>query len=127
MCRRFVSLTWDEAIEAIRFLETFSPVTVFAEWPVSPAGGSHEQAFPGAKAPVLLPDGGKVRGDASGAPLGACALHAAEMTWGYAAPWKDGGAGLVYNTRIESALGSARGMWSDSIRKRRCIVPTWGF
>lgn len=51
-------------------------------------------------------------------------LEVRTMLWGYPAPWQKD---VVYNARMETALGPKPGMWGDSIRSRRCLVPSFGF
>lgn len=154
MCRRFLMLTWDEALQAAVFVEAVSPVVSQAEWPAAvqseagrfaPAaktlGNSAGSEADGAQSGSIWPavedlscraqavpgDGVLVLLGEPAGPSSSMGLRPVEMTWGYAAPWKQGGAGLVYNARIESALGKPEGMWGESVRRRRCIVPTWGF
>ena len=34
---------------------------------------------------------------------------------------------MVFNAKMETALAPGPSMWGDSIRRRRCIVPSFGF
>lgn len=45
------------------------------------------------------------------------------LTWGIDVSWKKG---LVFNTRIESAL-AGRAMWRDALDRGRCLVPVRAF
>ena len=56
--------------------------------------------------------------------VGADGLGVAPLTWGFAAPDRSGK--LVFNTRVESALGGSR-MWAEAIREGRCILPAAAF
>lgn len=66
-------------------------------------------------------------GDGIGAsgPLSTMAawLERATLTWGIDVPWKTG---LVFNTRIESALGG-NALWRDALAEGRCLVPVRAF
>ncbi|MEG1434085.1 MAG: SOS response-associated peptidase family protein [Gordonibacter sp.] len=105
MCGRFTMLTYDEVLDIVRSIEFGTPLNPEPEWP---ARGS--EAFPGSMVPLIVP--GENR-----------RLEVAEFLWGYPVSWQKS---VVFNTRIESALACG-GMWSDSLRQRRCIVPTLGF
>lgn len=48
-------------------------------------------------------------------------LQVRQMRWGFQESWK---AGVVFNTRIESA---AKPLWRDSMEHRRCIIPVHSF
>ncbi len=50
-------------------------------------------------------------------------LTRAALTWGIDVSWKRG---LVFNTRIESALGG-HAMWRDALDRGRCLVPVRAF
>lgn len=56
-------------------------------------------------------------------PIQEAGLRILEATWGIEAPWNGK---LVYNTRIESALGGST-MWDVPIREGRCILPAATF
>lgn len=71
---------------------------------------SYQRAYAKSMVPVVIPNQHR--------------LELQEMRWGYPVSWQQN---LVYNTRIETALGPKPGMWSDSIRSRRCLVPSFGF
>ncbi len=106
MCGRFVYLEWDDVLEIVMRIEMSAPCSLRPDWP---ARGP--MARPGSVVPIISSDGG--------------GLAAAELRWGFAAPWDD--RRLLFNTRIETALDDERGIWHDAIRHGRCIVPTWGF
>lgn len=61
----------------------------------------------------------------AGGPLSTMAarLEHATLTWGINVPWKTG---LVFNTRIESALGG-NALWRDALAEGRCLVPVRAF
>lgn len=105
MCGRFTMLTYDEVLGVIQSIEFGTPFNPESDWP---AQGT--DAFPGSNVPLILPAKNNH-------------LEAVELWWGYPASWQKG---VVFNTRIESAL-SGSDMWSESIQQRRCIVPTRGF
>lgn len=71
-------------------------------------------AFPGTQLPLLVPgEGGE--------------LEPALLTWGFSLPGREG---LVFNTRLETALEQARtgrGMWAGPMAEGRCLVPVHGF
>lgn len=48
-------------------------------------------------------------------------LQVRQMCWGFQESWK---AGVVFNTRIESA---GKPLWRDSMEHRRCIIPVRSF
>lgn len=107
MCRRFVMLEWDEVLQIMQCVEMGVPIGVGEDWPMW-----HGDAYPGAEVPVIArtADGG---------------LEAQALRWGLEAPWDV--KRLLFNTRIETALGQEGGIWQDAIQNGRCIVPTWGF
>lgn len=63
--------------------------------------------------------------DAGATSLAALAggLARVDLTWGIEVSWKTG---LVFNTRLESAL-EGRAMWRDALARRRCLVPVRAF
>lgn len=65
--------------------------------------------YPGAESPVIIAEGDE--------------LGRADLAWGVEVPWKRG---LVFNARIESALGGS-GMWHEAMEQSRCIVPVHAF
>ena len=104
MCGRFSMLTYDEVLGTVRSIEFGVPFSPSPEWP---ARG--RDAFPGSTVPLIISSEKN--------------LEVAELSWGYPVSWQKG---VVFNTRIESALAGS-GMWSESIQRRRCVVPTLGF
>ncbi len=74
------------------------------------ASASGLDAFCKAEVPILVP------GDNH--------LEIEVMRWGYAVSWQKG---VVYNTKAETAFGATPNMWTDSVKHRRCIVPSYGF
>ena len=88
-------------------------LSLFSDEPAATAAASlRAEAFPLSTVPLIVAAGG-----GSG-------LAVVYMNWGYEVPWKRG---PVFNTRIETALREADGMWSSSFARRRCLVPAWGF
>ena len=71
---------------------------------------AYKDVYPRAKVPVVVSSKDQ--------------LEVQVMQWGYAVAWQKD---VVYNTKMETALGSKSNMWSDSIRNRRCLVPSFGF
>lgn len=104
MCGHFETVPRDVIELIIRDIEIGNHINVMPDWPARLA-----DAYPGCTAPLVI-------SDTEG-------LHTAEMTWGYTIPGKTG---LAFNARFETALSTA-GMWRDSLLKRRCVIPSWGF
>ena len=104
MCGRFVMLTFDEVLQVVQCLEFHTPFNALPDWPARPS------AYPGSEVPVIVP--------------GEEGLQARPLRWGFEASWQKG---LVFNTRIETALGPQPGLWREPIRDGRCIVATGGF
>ena len=87
-----------------------------AETGTAEATDTVQDVYPGSSCPVILVREGR--------------LAAQEMAFGYEAPWLERpgrGGKLVANARIENALGRPEGMWAESLARRRCLVPAWGF
>lgn len=111
MCHRIVPLSMAELQEALQMLRASGRARV----------PQHElttrvDAYPGAQVPIIVPDAGG-------------AFDAALFTWGFDGP-PTSRSGLVFNTRIETALTQAqtgRGMWADAIVRGRCLVPVRAF
>ncbi|WP_180326742.1 SOS response-associated peptidase [Raoultibacter phocaeensis] len=104
MCGHFIMVPRDEIELIIRDIEIENHVNVMPDWPARIV-----DAYPGSTVPLIV-------STREG-------LKAEEMTWGYTIPNKSG---LVFNARSETAL-SESSMWRDSLTKRRCAVPTFGF
>lgn len=89
------------------------------DWPARPIVGEGvavqvepgEDAFPGAGVDVI------VRRSES-------QLAVERLTWGFPVEWQQR---PVYNTRLETAMGSNPGMWEQPIAQGRGIVVTGGF
>lgn len=113
MCRRCVIFTYDEVLGIIREIETFSPLTRKPDWPARGV-----QAYPQSMAPLIVPTFDTALGAVS---IGEGSLEARELSWGFEESWKPG---VVFNTRIESAL---KPTWRDSMAHRRCVVPVPAF
>ena len=71
---------------------------------------SYQEAYPKAKVPVVVPDMSR--------------LEVRVMQWGFPVSWQKE---VLFNTKMETALAPKKSMWSDSIQKRRCLVPSFGF
>lgn len=104
MCGRITLLTYEEISDVVRAVERGEASSVLAL-----RESKRPQARPGDEVQGVI-------GTQSG-------LFIEPLTWGFASPDAQG---LVFNTRIESALGGSR-MWSDAIREGRCIVPVASF
>lgn len=118
MCGRFVLLTMDEVLEIIQALEMESPFNAIPDWPARPQPDhARHQAYPGSTAPVITTTGEPE------SPTGSM-LQGKILRWGFEASWTKK---LLFNTRIETALGNKPGIWHDPIMHGRCIVPTYGF
>lgn len=111
MCHRVMPLLLGELEAALDELHRSDHARV----PAREAGLVVPDAYPGRQLPLFVPD------DAGG-------LTAVELTWGFDKP--DGSAGLVFNTRLDTALAQARsgrGLWATPIAQGRCLVPVRGF
>lgn len=111
MCHRVMPLLLGELEAALDELHRSGHARV----PQREAGLVVPDAYPGKQLPLFVPD------DASG-------LQAVELTWGFDKP--DGNSGLVFNTRLDTALSQARsgrGLWAAPIMCGRCLVPVRGF
>ena len=106
MCGRFTYLSYDELNEAV---EAVASGTTMRLHPVA----SRSQARPGSPVQAITPDERECGPE----------LEIVSLTWGFDAPF---GKGLVFNTRIESALDGSR-MWRDALREGRCIMPVASF
>lgn len=108
MCHRMNPLTMDEVRRISEELREGGRASA----PRQPA--RTPDAFPGTQLPLLVPgEGGE--------------LEPALLTWGFSLPGRDG---LVFNTRLETALEqtrTGRGMWAGPMAEGRCLVPVHGF
>lgn len=105
MCGRFVMLTYDEVLGVIRGIEVDAPYNIEPDWPAR-----RPSAYPGSVVPVITESGGTLEPQA--------------LKWGFETDWQKG---LVFNTRLETALGPRPGMWKRPIDEGRCVVATAGF
>ena len=105
MCGRFVMLTHDEVADVIRSIQMDTPYIIEPDWPAR-----RPSAYPGSIVPIITPNEDL--------------LVLQDLKWGFEVGWQKG---LVFNTRIESALGPRPGMWKKPIAEGRCIVATAGF
>ena len=124
MCNRFTALEYDEAEGVVRSIATHTPFNVDPDWP------ARRDVFPQGVASVIVTNGIEGQRGALGfdgtyddSRPWEQILSVANLIWGFEVPWKSG---VVFNTRIESALAGG-GMWDEAIRDGRCIVPTLGF
>lgn len=105
MCGRFVMLTYDEVMDVIRSIEMDVPYHIEPDWPAR-----RPSAYPGSIVPVITESGG--------------ILEPQSLKWGFETDWQKG---LVFNTRLETALGPKPGLWKRAINEGRCVVATAGF
>ena len=105
MCGRFIMVSRDVLDEIIQEIELNQVLNPMPDWPAT-----RRKAYPGSEVPLIVVK------DAS--------LEPALMKWGFEVSWNKG---LVFNTRSDSAMRPGGNMWAESIRSRRCIVPTLGF
>ena len=115
MCGRFTALTYDQAAEVAeamnaranaRVVGVAAPPDPDYDWPLS-----RPMAVPGSPVWAIV----------SGPGAGALPspFLPVQLTWGFSVSWKNG---LVFNTRLESALRDS-GMWSGLLEDGRCVVP----
>ena len=71
---------------------------------------SRQDAFPRAVTPVVTAEDN--------------GLSIQSMSWGYPVSWQKE---VLFNTKIETALGAKDNMWRDSVLNRRCVIPSYGF
>lgn len=115
MCNRFTVLEYDEVEGIVRSIVFQTPFLVQPDWP------ARRDVFPQAVVPIIVSDA--IVGPSCNRGTWTQGLSVANLTWGFDVPWKNG---VVFNTRIESALAGG-GMWDAAMREGRCIVPTLGF
>ena len=105
MCAHFIMIPKEELEQLIAVIQgnlaARTPVDVAALYP---------HAYPRAEVPVIQMHFGQ--------------LEINPMTWGYPVAWQKD---VLFNTKMETALGMQKNMWSESIQHRRCIVPSLGF
>lgn len=109
MCGRITMLTSDEIADAIQAIRKRRASRLVRADDAAQQTAMRSQAKPGSVVSVIARD--------------AKSLYATDMTWGIIAPW---GNKLVFNTRLESALGGTA-MWKGPIREGRCILPAATF
>jgi putative SOS response-associated peptidase YedK len=71
---------------------------------------SYRSVYPKAQMPVVVSNADQ--------------LAIRTMQWGYPVTWQKD---VIFNTKMETALSSRPNMWYDSIRHRRCLIPSFGF
>jgi len=105
MCAHFIVIPRDELERMIadirNILRAEKHDSIFA---------SYEHAYPKSEVPVLIAQNNN--------------LEIQTKTWGYPVAWQKE---VLFNTKIETALGSKQSMWDDSIQHRRLIIPSFGF
>ncbi len=110
MCGRITILTMDEIRDVVESVEARRQMHLTREQ------RERDQARPGTMLHAIGLQTRQANGQAT-------RLGIFETTWGIEAPWNGK---LVYNTRIESALGGSA-MWEAPIREGRCILPAATF
>ena len=105
MCGRFIMLSWDDVLDVIKSIELDTPYIIEPDWPAR-----YPSAYPGSVVPIITKDNET--------------LKPKDLRWGFEVDWQKG---LVFNTRIETALGPKPGMWKEPVTHGRCIVATGGF
>jgi len=113
MCAHFIVIPQDELNRMITDIRN-----AIAAQKQGSIMSSYEHAYPKSQVPVLVDNN-----DSNGN------LTVTQKTWGYPVvparvSWQKE---VLFNTKIETALGNKPSMWDDSINNRRCIVPTFGF
>lgn len=83
------------------------------DWPARRA-----QAYPNSIAPLIVPTFDTAQDQRRLTPG---SLQARDLAWGFEESWKPG---VVFNTRIESAL---KPTWRESMEHRRCAIPVSAF
>lgn len=113
MCNRYVTIGPEEMLKLIEQVGLDIPALLMT---VPPA--SRYEVRPQAIAPLIVP-----AFDTAGTPpvLEAGTLVPRELVWGFEESWKPG---VIFNTRIESALKLT---WRDAMEHRRCIIPAVSF
>lgn len=119
VCHRFEMVSGEEADAVVDWLYAVRRAVTFGAGAASvpplsfgrPADIPLEaiDCYPGAESPVIIAEGDE--------------LARADLAWGVEVPWKRG---LVFNARIESALGGS-GLWHKAMEQARCIVPVRAF
>lgn len=112
MCHRMSPLTFAELQQALDELRRTGHARVAPRDP----SVTVPDAYPGGNVPLFVPDGNG-------------GLVPAELSWGFPNPRPDEH-GLVFNTRIETALEqerSGQGMWARPTGYGRCLVAVRAF
>ena len=109
MCGRFILIPKDELNRIIADVKANLKNQQHAN-----VMAASQDVYPKATVPVIVPCDDN--------------LDVAEMTWGYEFSWSKA---PVFNTRADTALRTSTNgrpnVWSDSLKHRRCIVPSYGF
>ena len=107
MCARFILIPKELLEEIIRDIESgtvHNAVNLMPDWPAV-----RRSAYPGTEVPVIVSEGSSLKPEL--------------MNWGFSVSWTKS---IVFNTRSDTAMKPGS-MWADSIRSRRCVIPTLGF
>ena len=105
MCGRFQGVPLEVVEQIIRDIVMKNTAALLPDWPAV-----YPSAYPKSDVALITVEDG--------------VLTAKVMRWGYEVSW---GNGIVFNTRADSALKPGHNMWTDSLAKRRCVVPALGF
>lgn len=105
MCGRFELLTREEIEQVLASIETRREIDLHLE------REARQQARPGNTISLIAPT------------LDNRLLEITQATWGFEVDW---GKGLVFNTRIESAIGASP-TWSKAVKTGRCLIPAAAF
>ncbi len=104
MCAHYIYIPQDELESIIADLQAALNAKR------SGVAASYPHAYPKAEVPVLVPEAGRL------------GIHV--MRWGFSVTWRKD---VLFNAKMETALGSKPSMWDESVRRRRCVVPSFGF
>ncbi len=104
MCAHFIFIPQDELESIIADLQN----TLKAKQP--DVAASYPHAYPKSEVPILVPNSGR--------------MEIQSMRWGYSVTWQKD---VLFNAKMETALGPKASMWDESVQRRRCVVPSLGF
>lgn len=103
MCVSFVMIPRNIVEQIVHEMAIKTYRNVYPDWPAR-----HINAFPKSTVSLIVSKEDE--------------LVVEDKVWGYPVPWTKN---PLVNTRIESAL--EKDLWRESLLKRRCIIPTFGF
>lgn len=111
MCGRFILIPQDELQRIIADVERNIKAEKYKN---VAASATAQEVYPKGDVPIIVPDGNR--------------LETAVMKFGYERAWSKT---PLPNTRADTAMKPAKNggpnMWEDSLKNRRCLVPTYGF